>query len=98
VTYERVEDEVTLSAVVVFDVVDTQTRASICEREVKRSVRGRIERGEYGGSIRTLDLDRDERYLFDPDEWAEQERELEDELLGDLAEHVAQVVFECLPH
>ena len=97
VTYTRIEDEITLSAVVAFDVVDAEARRPVCEREIERSVRGRVERGDYRGSLRTLDLDRDERRLFDPDELAERERELEDELLDELARHVAQAAFECLP-
>jgi tetratricopeptide (TPR) repeat protein len=97
VRYERVEDDVTLSATVTFDVIDTRTRDVVCEREVERSARGRVEYGDYDGSIRTLDLSRDERRLFDSDEVAEQEREIEDDLLDELAERVAEVAFDCLP-
>ena len=97
VRYERVEDDVTLTARVVFEVIDTRSRDAICEREVEQSAQGRVEYGEYGGSIRTLDLSRSERRLFDPDEIAEQEREIEDELLDDLAERVAEAAFACIP-
>ncbi len=96
VTYLRIEDEVTLSAGVAFAIVDVQTRRTICEREVERSVRKRVARGEYGGNLRTLDLSRDERRLFDADESAVRERELEDELLDALTERVAEAAYECV--
>jgi hypothetical protein len=97
VRYERVEDDVTLAATVTFDVIDTRTRDVVCEREIERSARGRVVYGAYGGGIRTLDLPRSERRLFDPDEIAEQEREIEDELLDELAASIADAAYDCLP-
>ena len=96
VTWHRVEDEVTLSALVTFDVVDARSGRSLCEREVERSVRHRIARGEYDGSVRVLDLSRDERRLFDADALAERERDLEADLADDLAPRIAELAFECI--
>ena len=96
VTYLRIEDEVTLSATVVFEIVDVASRRPVCEREVERSVQQRIVRGEYDGPLRTLDLDRDERRLFDADEIAEREREVEDALVDQLTVHVAEAAYACL--
>ena len=96
VTYTRVEDEVTLWGTVRFAVVAVGQGGALCEREVEQSVQARITRGEYDGSVRTLGLDRDERVLFDPDRLAEQERDLEDRLVDDLAQRVADLAFDCL--
>lgn len=96
VTYRRIEDEVSLSALVVFDVVDAVSRRSLCEREVERSVQARVPRGEYGGSIRTLGLGREERDLFDDEARAGRERDLERDLADDLARRVAELAFECI--
>jgi len=96
VTWFRVEEEVALSAVVAFDVVDVRSGRSLCEREAERTVRHRIARGEYDGSLRVLDLSRDDRRLFDPDALAERERDLERDLADDLAHRIAELAFECI--
>ena len=95
-TYLRIEDEVTLSATVAFEIVDVASRRTVCAREVERSVQQRVERGEFSGSLRTLDLDRSERRLFDADEIAEREREIEDALIDVLTVHVAEAAYACL--
>ena len=95
-TYLRIEDEVTLSATVSFEIVDVASRRPVCTRDVERSVQQRVVRGEYSGSLRTLDLDRDERRLFDADEIAEREREVEDALVDVLTVHVAEAAYACL--
>lgn len=96
VTWFRVEEELTLSAIVTFDVVEARSGRSLCEREVERAVRRRITRGEYDGSVRVLDLSRDERRLFDADALAEREHDLERDLVDDLARRVAELAFECI--
>ncbi len=96
IAYTRIEDEVLLSATVAFDVVEAGTGRVLCEREVERSVRDRIARGEYGGSLRTLALSGSERRLFDADARAEAERDLEDDLVRVLAERLAETAFGCL--
>ncbi|MDX1532019.1 MAG: hypothetical protein R3362_10885, partial [Rhodothermales bacterium] len=93
--YDRVEEDVTLTGVVAFEVVDPRAREAACEGEVERTARGRIVRGEYEGRVRTLDLDRRERRLFDPERLAEQERAVEEALLDELAEAVAVAAFDC---
>ncbi len=96
VTYLRIEEDVRVEATVAFDIVDTDSRRVLCGREVERSAHTRIERGEYDGSVRTLDLDRSERRLFDEDALADAERDLEDELIDALAERIADIAFDCL--
>ncbi len=95
-SYTRIEEEVTLSASVAFNLVETATGRAFCEHTVERSVQGRLARGEYGGSIRALDLDRDARRLFSADALEEAERELEDELVEALAKSVAGLTRACL--
>lgn len=96
VTYTRIEDEVALAATVAFDIVEAGSGEVLCEREVERSARERIARGEYSGSLRTLDLSRSERRLFDVDARAEAEHDLENELIDALAERIADAAFDCL--
>ena len=96
VSYDRIEEEVTLSARVAFEIVDVASQQILCAREVERSATTRIERGEYGGDVRNLGLDRGERALFDADDLEEQERDLERVLADDLARRVAERAFDCI--
>ncbi|MEM1043777.1 MAG: hypothetical protein AAGI91_14265 [Bacteroidota bacterium] len=96
VTYTRIEDEVEIEATVVFDLVETDARRVLCSREVGRSANLRIARGVYDGPVRTLDLSRAERRLFNEEARADAERALEDELIDALAERIAEAAFDCL--
>ncbi len=95
-TYTRIEEEITLSATLAFTLVESGSGAVLCAEEVSRSERDRTARGEVGGSLRALDLGRAERRLFDADARAEDERNLEDELIDALAGRAAEAAFGCL--
>lgn len=96
VTYYRIQEDVSLRAVVALETVDPRRLDVVCERTVEHEARGEVVRGEYGGSLRVLDLSRSERRLFDADEIERQERQIEGDLLEGLAQRVADAALDCV--
>lgn len=95
-TYSRVEEEVTFTANVTFEIVEVASQRVLCTRDTERALSTRIERGVYEGRVRDLGLTREERDLFDADALDDQERDLERRLADELARRVAEHAFDCI--
>lgn len=92
-TYVVQEYDLTLTAEVSYQIVEVASRRVVAERTVSADATDRLERGVYGGRYTDLDLTAAERRLFDPEELAETERELEIALIDNLAARLAEQVY-----
>ena len=95
-TYVEQSFTMRIEAEIEYEVIDTETRREIESGSVSSDVSAKMQRGIYEGDYRDLDLSRRERRLFDEEEVDLQIRELEDELLDELAPRLADEVFEEL--
>ena len=59
----------------------------------RQRLRGQFRRAYYDGDYTTLDLSRDERTLFDKEEWLRAEEELQASLVEKLAERIVRERF-----
>ena len=83
-----------LTAEIMYSVFEVESRDEVQSGSVKFDVSSRMERGIYSGNYRDLDLTYNEQRLFDEDELKENLRDLEDDLLDNLAPRFADEVFE----
>lgn len=92
----RLEEEVTLHADVLLRAARAGDAAEVCRDEAAPRASRRITRAVYAGRTSDLDLSREQRDWFDEGALAREERRLEDDLAGALAEEIARRAYECL--
>jgi hypothetical protein len=92
-TYVVQEYDLSVTAEVSYQIVEVASRRVVAERTVSADATDRLERGVYDGRYTDLDLTAAERRLFDPEELAEAERELEIILIDNLAARLAEQVY-----
>ncbi|MEM8558673.1 MAG: hypothetical protein AAGG50_12705 [Bacteroidota bacterium] len=95
-TYTYVETDIDLSATLAYEVIEARTRRVLCEGDVDRTVDVRLRTGLYRGNPDDLDLDRNERRLFDEEFLEDEERDLEEALRLALAERLGNRVYTCI--
>lgn len=94
VTYVEKRYAVKLTAGVVLRIVDPVTRKLLDEETVTAQASATFRRASYDGDYRNLDLDRDERALFDRESWLRAEEDLQKKLADRLAERIAPALFD----
>lgn len=94
VTYLERKYTVELTAEVFYRIIDPAASRVIDEETAVAKVSGQFRRAYYDGNYTTLDLSREERLLFNKEEWLRAEKELEEMLINKLAEHMAASIFE----
>jgi len=77
-----------------YQIVDPAASRVIAEETVVAKISGQFRRGYFDGDYTALDLSRDERMLFDKEEWLRAEEELQAILYKQLAERIAASIFE----
>jgi len=77
-----------------YQIVDPGASRVVDEETVVAKISGQFRRGYFDGDYTTLDLSRDERVLFDREEWLRAEDELQTVLYNKLAENIAASIFE----
>ncbi len=85
---------VKLSGEAIYQVIDPVSRKLVEERTVSTSVSAPFRRAYYSGDITSLDLDRNERALFDREAWRRAEEELQAKLAGQLAAKIGAGIFD----
>ncbi len=93
-TYTERKYTVELTGEVMYQIVDPAASRVIAEETVVAKIPGQFRRGYFEGDYTTLDLSRDERMLFDKEEWLRAEEELKTKLYNKLAENIAASIFE----
>ena len=93
VTYIERNFAVEMSAEVVYQVIDPTASRVLGDETVVAKVSGQFRRGYYDGDYTTLDLSREERMLFNKEEWLKAEEEMETLLYNKLAESIAASIF-----
>lgn len=93
VTYIEKKIPVQMTAEVVYQVIDPKASRVVSEETVVAKVTGQFRRGYFDGDYTTLDLSRDERMLFNKEEWLKAEEEMETMLYNNLAERIAASIF-----
>ncbi len=93
-TYVEKRYTVELTGEVIYQIVDPAASRVVDEETVVAKISGQFRRGYFDGDYTTLDLSRDERMLFDREEWLRAEEELEAILYNKLAENIASSIFE----
>ena len=93
-TYVQRSYTARLTAEIEYSIIEVNSRQEFESGSVKYDVSSRMERGIYSGNYQDLDLTYNEQRLFDQDELKENLRDLEDELLDNLAPRFADDVFE----
>lgn len=83
-----------VDALVEYRIFDTYDRHVIYEGQAEASASKQVERGEYTGDYRDLDLSSKQREYFDRDEHERQLQELEEDLLDQLSIRIRDRVFE----
>ncbi|MDH5745130.1 MAG: hypothetical protein OEZ52_16435 [Candidatus Aminicenantes bacterium] len=76
-----------------YQIVDPAASRVVDEETVVAKISGQFRRGYFDGDYTALDLSRDERMLFDKEEWLRAEEELEAILYNKLAESIAASIF-----
>ncbi|NND71061.1 MAG: hypothetical protein HKN43_05735 [Rhodothermales bacterium] len=77
-------------------IYDARNRNVLYEGRIESSVSRKVERGEYDGDYRDLDLSSKQRDYFDSDEHERQDQELEEQLADDIARKIAERAFDQL--
>ncbi|MBO6576923.1 MAG: hypothetical protein JJ896_15860 [Rhodothermales bacterium] len=95
-TYTWRQMDIRLQATAAWRVLDVVTGEFVLEGTAESDARGRFERATYPGNWRSLDLPGSEQLLFDPEEWARQDRQLHIELSDKLAERIMRRVEDGL--
>jgi len=93
-TYIEKRYTVELISEVMYQIVDPAASRVVDEETVVAKISGQFRRGFFDGDYTTLDLSRDERMLFDREEWLRAEEELEAIMYNKLAENIAASIFE----
>lgn len=93
-TYTEKSYTAVIEAEVEYQIIDTYSRRSVADGSVSADASAKIQRGIYAGDYQDLDLSREERRLFDEERFELDMREIEDELLDELAPRLADKVFE----
>ncbi len=83
-----------LDAAVEFRIYDTHDRSVIYEGVAEASTSQKVERGEYPGDYRDLDLSSKQRDYFDRDQHEREMQVLEEQLADELSVKIATRVFE----
>jgi len=94
VMYTERRYTVKLTGEVTYRLIEPSSRRVIEEETVAATSSAQFRRGRYDGDYTTLDLSRDERRLFEKEEWRRAEEELEKKLVDQMADKLAAVVFE----
>jgi len=92
-TYIERKYSVDMIAEVVYQVIDPTASRVLGDETVVAKVSGQFRRGYYDGDYTTLDLSREERILFNKEEWLKAEEEMEVLLYNQLAERIAASIF-----
>jgi tetratricopeptide (TPR) repeat protein len=85
---------VKLTGEVTYRIIEPASRRVVGEETVAADASAAFRRARYDGDPAALDLSRDERRLFDREEWRRAEEELQASLVKKLAERTAAGVFE----
>jgi len=93
VTYVERKYNVEMTAEVIYQVIDPTASRVVGEETVVAKVSGRFRRGHYDGDYTTLDLSREERRLFNKEEWLRAEEEMETLLSNKVAERIAASIY-----
>lgn len=93
-TYTEQSYTAVIEAEIEYQLIDTYSRRSVADGSVSADASAKIQRGIYAGDYQDLDLSREERRLFDQERFELDMREIEDELLDELAPRLADRVFE----
>ncbi|MCK4558008.1 MAG: hypothetical protein KAU47_10850, partial [Candidatus Aminicenantes bacterium] len=93
VTYIERKYAVEMTAEVIYQVIDPTASRIVGEETVVAKVSGQFRRGYYDGDYTTLDLSREERMLFNKEEWLRAEEEMETLLSNKVAERIAASIF-----
>ena len=92
-TYQEKKYTVKLTVEVRYQIIDSVRRRVIEEKTINTSASDKFSRGYFDGDLTTLDLSRSERRLFNPEEWHRAEQKLEDRLIDNLAERLADSIY-----
>ena len=92
--YTEKKYTVKLTGEVVYRIVETVTRKVVEEQTVDAAASATFRRAYFEGDYTALDLDRDERALFDKEAWLRAEEELQAKLVNELAKKIAASVFD----
>jgi tetratricopeptide (TPR) repeat protein len=84
-TYTSEQLDIRFSTELAFRVIDIRTRRIVLEQTLKSSASKRVDRARYPGNWTSLDLSGSEQRLFDPEEWARQDRDIMVELSDGIA-------------
>ena len=95
-TYTWQQIDIRLTAVAAYRVYDLETDEFVVEGTAEGESSLRVERGLYPGNWRSLDLSGTEQLLFDPEEWARQDRAMMIEVSDQLAERMMSRVEDRL--
>lgn len=93
VTYIERKFAIEMTAEVVYQVIDPKASRVLDDETVMAKVSGQFQRAYYDGDYTTLDLSREERMLFNKEEWLRAEEEMETMLYDQLAERIAASIF-----
>jgi len=93
VTYIEKKYTVDMTTEVIYQIIDPASNRVVDEETVRAKVSGQFRRGHYDGDYTTLDLSRDERMLFNKEEWLKAEEELEAILFNELAGRIAASIY-----
>lgn len=93
-TYTVRSGRLRYSVEVAYEVVDVARRRVVDRGRASESETGRFELAVYDGDPRDLRLDRGERRLFDERRLDDEARDIEAELIDDLAPRIAERVFD----
>ncbi|MFK7846724.1 MAG: tol-pal system YbgF family protein [Rhodothermales bacterium] len=85
-----------LQAELEYRIIDMETRKEVGDGTVTADADAKLKRGVYAGDYLDLDLSRSERKLFDEEEIDLAIRELEDEIIDDLAPRLSEEVFDAI--
>lgn len=92
--YTEKRTAVRLTGEVTYRLVETATGRTVEEETVGTQASATFRRAYFDGDYTTLDLSRDERALFNKEEWLRAEEELRASLVDKLAERIAPGIFE----
>ena len=93
-SYTEKRSTVRLTGDVMLRIIDAATGRVLEEAKVGAQASATFRRAYFEGDYTTLDLTRDERALFNKEEWLRAEEELQASLVDKLAERIAPGIFE----
>ena len=83
-----------IDAEVEYEVINADRKREIASGSVSADNKAKMQRGLYDGDYRDIDLSRKERRLFDEEDYDREIRQLQDDLLEDLAPRLSQEVYD----